>query len=107
MKSKKTKAMLAFLTAILITVFCAALPAYGAAAENDSVMLIPGGMAFGVKFFTQGALVIEVAGIETSNGLVFPAKEAGNFIPSPGLFGSGTGAAHPAGGDGPRGNHPG
>lgn len=77
MKSKKTKAMLAFLTAILITVFCAALPAYGAAAENDSVMLIPGGMAFGVKFFTQGALVIEVAGIETSNGLVFPAKEAG------------------------------
>lgn len=39
--------------------------------------LIPGGMSFGLKFFTQGVLVIGTSDIETENGVQNPAKSAG------------------------------
>ncbi len=39
--------------------------------------LIPGGMNFGVKFFTDGLLVVGTADVTTSGGLVSPAKDCG------------------------------
>jgi stage IV sporulation protein B len=39
--------------------------------------LIPGGMPFGVKFFTDGVVVVGLSDIETDKGTVNPAKNAG------------------------------
>ena len=39
--------------------------------------LIPGGMPFGVKFFTEGVIVVGVSDIETKEGSINPAKIAG------------------------------
>lgn len=39
--------------------------------------LYPGGMPFGVKFFTEGVLVIGFCDIDTDNGKVNPAYDAG------------------------------
>jgi stage IV sporulation protein B len=39
--------------------------------------LIPGGMPFGVKFFTEGVVVVGLSDIETEKGAVNPAKSAG------------------------------
>ena len=39
--------------------------------------LIPGGMPFGVKFLTQGVIVVGLSDIETEKGTVNPAKNAG------------------------------
>lgn len=38
---------------------------------------IPGGMPFGVKFFTEGVIVVGLSDIETDKGTVNPAKSAG------------------------------
>jgi len=40
-------------------------------------MLIPGGMPFGVKFFTEGVIVVGLSDIETEKGTANPAKSAG------------------------------
>lgn len=37
----------------------------------------PGGSAFGIKLFTKGVMVVDITGIETSSGIVSPAKLAG------------------------------
>lgn len=39
--------------------------------------LIPGGMNFGVKFFTDGLLVVGTADVTTAEGLCSPARESG------------------------------
>ena len=39
--------------------------------------LIPGGMPFGVKFFTEGVIVVGLSDIETEKGTANPAKSAG------------------------------
>jgi len=39
--------------------------------------LIPGGMPFGVKFHTQGVIVVGLSDIETEKGTANPAKNAG------------------------------
>ena len=39
--------------------------------------LIPGGMPFGVKFFTEGVVVVGLSDIETDRGTSNPAKAAG------------------------------
>jgi len=39
--------------------------------------LIPGGMPFGVKFFTDGVVVVGLSDIETEKGAINPAKNAG------------------------------
>ena len=39
--------------------------------------LIPGGMPFGVKFFTEGVIVVGLSDIETEKGTLNPAKTAG------------------------------
>ena len=36
-----------------------------------------GGTAFGIKFFTKGALVVGITAVETASGLVSPAADAG------------------------------
>ena len=52
------------------------LPSFRAE-ELDGLILIPGGMPFGVKFFTEGVTVVGFCDIETANGKVNPAGEAG------------------------------
>lgn len=39
--------------------------------------LVPCGNVFGVKFFTKGVLVVRLSDIETKNGFVSPARDAG------------------------------
>ena len=43
----------------------------------DDGLLVPCGNVFGVKFFTKGVMVINLSKIETKNGFISPAKEAG------------------------------
>ncbi len=43
----------------------------------DDMRLIPGGMPFGIKFTTNGVLVVGIGEIETENGYVGPAKASG------------------------------
>ena len=43
----------------------------------DEGMLVPGGNVFGVKFFTKGLMVIKLSDIETSDGRISPARNAG------------------------------
>ncbi len=45
--------------------------------EAERKYLIPGGQAFGVKFYTEGAIVVDLASFEADSGTVSPAKEAG------------------------------
>lgn len=49
----------------------------GIPASAGRQKLIPGGMNFGVKFFTDGLLVVGTTDIATSAGLCSPAKENG------------------------------
>ena len=48
-----------------------------ASAKDGKRELIPGGMAFGIKFFTDGCVVIGTTGVESASGLSSPAKDAG------------------------------
>ena len=50
-----------------------ALDAYG----TEGQTVYPGGMAFGVKFFTDGVLVVGLTDIVSFGGTVCPAEEAG------------------------------
>ncbi|PKM63193.1 MAG: SpoIVB peptidase [Firmicutes bacterium HGW-Firmicutes-21] len=45
--------------------------------EAERISLSPGGVAFGVKYFTKGALVVGLTDIETATGLASPARDAG------------------------------
>ena len=45
--------------------------------DADRISLSPGGIVFGVKYFTKGALVVGITDIETAQGLACPAREAG------------------------------
>ncbi len=74
MKSRRSKRFFAFFAAAVIALTVSA-PAAGAAENIDT--LIPGGMAFGVKFFTEGAVVLGTTGVETASGVVSPAKDCG------------------------------
>jgi len=65
---------------ILIFLLASILFLYGglfAAAESPVKEVIPGGMAFGVKYYAEGAIVIGVCDVETASGLVSPAESAG------------------------------
>lgn len=74
--------ILGFLSAcILLCALAGAAAVPTAAADNgarDSVReLIPGGMAFGVKYYAKGAIIIGVCDVETASGLTSPARDAG------------------------------
>jgi len=43
----------------------------------EGLLLLPGGMPFGVKFLTEGVTVVGVCDVEGKNGAVNPATEAG------------------------------
>ncbi|HOJ47734.1 MAG TPA: SpoIVB peptidase [Bacillota bacterium] len=45
--------------------------------HSERISLSPGGVAFGVKYFTKGALVVGITDIETAQGLQCPARDAG------------------------------
>ncbi len=75
MKSRKPKRIFAVLSALLIALTVVSPVASVSADGLDT--LIPGGMAFGVKFFTDGAVVLGTTGVETAEGLVSPAKDCG------------------------------
>ena len=65
---------------ILIFLLASILFLYGgisAAAESRVKEVIPGGMAFGVKYYAEGAIVIGVCDVETASGLASPAERAG------------------------------
>lgn len=45
--------------------------------KTGSVTLLPGGMPFGVKFYTDGVMLVGFCDIQTENGSVNPASDAG------------------------------
>lgn len=49
----------------------------GASAENENNELIPGGESFGVKFYTEGSVVVGTEEVQTDEGLKNPAADAG------------------------------
>ncbi|MBQ9079842.1 MAG: SpoIVB peptidase [Clostridia bacterium] len=51
--------------------------AHTSSAESGELKLYPGGMPFGVKFYTEGVLVVGFCDIETEGGKVNPAYAAG------------------------------
>ncbi len=73
MNGKNTKKLLALLTALLLVFSLSA----SVSAKSEYGELIPGGMAFGVKFFTEGCVVIGTTGVESASGLASPAKDVG------------------------------
>ncbi|MBO5870247.1 MAG: SpoIVB peptidase [Clostridia bacterium] len=79
MNSRRSKKIIAVLTAAILSfAICASFVGNVSAVSVENVSeLIPGGMAFGVKFFTEGALVLGTTGVETASGMVTPAKDAG------------------------------
>lgn len=77
--SRRSKKIFAVLSAVVIAVSLI-VPVSGITGEANTggiKELIPGGMAFGVKFFTDGAIVLGTTGVETASGVVSPAKDAG------------------------------
>lgn len=68
--------ILGFLCACIL--LCALIGAASpVSAESGVRELIPGGMAFGVKYYAKGAIIIGVCDVETASGLVSPARDAG------------------------------
>ena len=73
MSGKFNKRVFALLVALLLVFTLSA----SASAKDETRTLIPGGMAFGIKFFTEGCVVIGTTGVESASGLSSPAKDAG------------------------------
>lgn len=44
---------------------------------EEDVSLIPGGQSFGVKFYTDGVMVVDMTAFDTENGIKNPAFDAG------------------------------
>lgn len=74
--NQKLKPILMFLCACILISACIG-GAGSVWAENAPREVIPGGMAFGVKYYAKGAIVIGVCDVETASGLVSPARDAG------------------------------
>ncbi len=72
--NRTAKRAFAVLAAVLLA-FALVIPTSVSAQEETE--LVPGGMAFGVKFFTDGAIVLGTTGVETASGVLAPAKDAG------------------------------
>lgn len=71
MNGRMLKRMLCAVVSILL------LFSLSATASASTDELIPGGMAFGVKLFTKGCVVIGTTGVESASGLETPAKDCG------------------------------
>ena len=46
----------------------------------SDMTLYPGGMPFGVKLYTDGVIVVGLAGVDTDSGKVYPARDCGLLI---------------------------
>lgn len=55
----------------------AAFPFVGTAKDYGKMKLCPGGMAFGVRLYTKGVIVVGVSEVRTGGRNVKPAKDAG------------------------------
>ncbi|MBE6683595.1 MAG: SpoIVB peptidase [Ruminococcaceae bacterium] len=73
-KFKNKNRLLALAAAFLLVI---SLPITAAAEGSEEIELIPGGMAFGIKFHVKGAIVLGTTGVETETGMASPAKDAG------------------------------
>ncbi len=75
--NQKIRPILMFLCACILISACIGGNAASVFAENAPREVIPGGMAFGVKYYAKGAIVIGVCDVETASGLASPARDAG------------------------------
>ncbi len=76
MKRKYMRVCVGLLAMVLAVAFC--IPTAGAAAGGgmpDKVYV--GGMPFGVKFYTEGILVVGFCDVDSTDGTVNPARAAG------------------------------
>ena len=48
-----------------------------AAGSHEGLTVIPGGMPFGIKFYTEGVTVVGFCDVDTGNGKVNPAQKSG------------------------------
>ena len=64
---------LAVTFAVFLTVYAANVTVLAA----DTVSLIPGGMTFGVKLFSEGVLIVETGEVRCGEQIMYPAKDAG------------------------------
>ncbi len=74
-KKRFFKYTLSLLCACFLLLSCVPLAAIAETDVPDT--LIPGGMAFGVRFYAKGAIVIGIADVETAGGVRSPARDAG------------------------------
>ena len=63
------------LCACFLLFACISVTASAETVSHDT--LIPGGMAFGIRFYAKGAIVIGIADVETAGGTHSPARDAG------------------------------
>ncbi len=48
--------------------------------DAEQLLLYPGGMPFGVKFYTEGVMIVGFCDVETAHGKVNPATDAGLHV---------------------------
>ena len=77
MKKSVFRPILGFLSACILLCALALLYSPAASADGNERELIPGGMAFGVKYYAKGAIIIGTCDVETASGLASPARDAG------------------------------
>ena len=79
LKMKKITGFLAlsFSLVLLLGALGVDLPVLAASAAPNEVRLLPGGMPFGVKFSTEGVLVVGFCDVDAEGGTVNPAYAAG------------------------------
>lgn len=67
------------LVTIILSVFSGGVAAAGdiGAAKESTTQYCVGGIPFGVRFFTEGVMVVGFTDVDTGEGQVNPAKEAG------------------------------
>ena len=75
MNFKKIKRKGSFVLAFLLMITALMLPT--AASENERPTLLVGGIPFGVRFFTDGILVVDYCDVEYCGASHNPAREAG------------------------------
>lgn len=75
MKLKKIRAAVIFLICVFAVCGAVRLPAGAASAAPEEVIV--GGVPFGVRFFTDGILIVGYHDVETERGGQNPAREAG------------------------------
>ncbi|MBQ8356697.1 MAG: SpoIVB peptidase [Clostridia bacterium] len=75
MNSNKIKRRGGFLLAILLIITALTLPVMGVTRERPTLYV--GGIPFGVRFFTDGVLVVGYCDVQSGGGAHNPAKDAG------------------------------